>query len=353
MRYTNIKWIYNNDNKNNCSHHCDNNDYRLAGCLSSPWTLQLDLDKALNFNENEIESCLINFEELKRKLPDLIDEFKNIFAGVDITNLWQCLKHIETNKLESRVNDVYKKLQVTYETIAPDPFLLDYHQDYKWATELVVALRQMNGNKKPDVRDYLANTQRLIQEHVDISKIDQTAPIFVVDDNYLRRIDELPPDREQRELLLEKRLRAFLIVRLGNLPIYHTLMERLEAIVTQKAQETQDTLELLTKLTGNLNEAIKEEQAMGISKGEMALLQLVNEKVPCDEPDELASLLSRVVNERIFQGWQVQPSVHATIKRDIIFELVKYAKDHTEVDLNPDDYSNFSQEAMKYVEKHF
>ncbi|GAJ12172.1 unnamed protein product, partial [marine sediment metagenome] len=165
------------------------------------------------------------------------------------TNLWQCLKHIENNKLESRVNDVYKKLQVTYETIAPDPFLLDYHKDYKWATELVVALRQQNENKKPNVRDYLANTQRLIQEHVDISKIDQTAPIFVVDDNYLRRIDELPPDREQREVLLEKRLRALLIVRLGNLPIYHTLMERLEAIVAQKDQETQDTLELLTKLT--------------------------------------------------------------------------------------------------------
>ena len=80
------------------------------------------LDKALNFNESEIESCLIDFEELKRKLTVLIDEFKNIFAGVDITNLWQCLKHIEANKLESRVNDVYKKLQVTYETIAPDPF---------------------------------------------------------------------------------------------------------------------------------------------------------------------------------------------------------------------------------------
>jgi len=101
---------------------------------------------------------------------------------------------------------------VTYETIAPDPFLLDYHQDYKWATEIVIALRQMEGNKKPDITDYLANTRKLIQEHVDIGKIDQTAPVFVVDDNYLRQIDELPPDREQREILLEKRLRALLTV---------------------------------------------------------------------------------------------------------------------------------------------
>ena len=49
----------------------------------------------------------------------------------------------------------------------------------------------------------------------------------------------------------------------------------------------------------------------------------------------------------------MQPSVHATIKRDIILELAKYAKEHPKVDMNPDDYSMFSQEAMKYVEKHF
>ena len=29
------------------------------------------------------------------------------------------------------------------------------------------------------------------------------------------------------------------------------------------------------------------------------------------------------------------------------------SREHTEVKLNPDDYSMFSQEAMKYVEKHF
>jgi hypothetical protein len=130
-------------------------------------------------------------------------------------------------------------------------------------------------------------------------------------------------------------------------------MERLEMLIDQKQQDTQDTLELLTRLTGDLNEAIKEEQAMGLSKGEMALRQLVEEKVPGAEPNELSSLLNKVVIEHTFSGWQVQPSVNATMKRDIILELAKYAKEHTGVKLNPDDYSLFSQEAMKYVEKHF
>ncbi len=92
---------------------------------------------------------------------------------------------------------------------------------------------------------------------------------------------------------------------------------------------------------------------MGTSNGEIAISQLVNEKVPCDEPDELASLLEDMVIENTFPAWQTQPSVHATIKKDIILELVRYDKEHPEVDLNPDDYSKFTQEVMKYVEKHF
>lgn len=311
------------------------------------------LDKALNFNENEIESCLIDFNELKKRLPDLIEEFKDIFHGVDISNLWHCLKHIEKHKLESKVKEAHKRIQVTYETIAPDPYVLDYQKDYKWATEIIVALRQLEENQKPNISDYLANTRKIINEHVDIGKINQTAPIFVVDDNYLRRIDELPGDREQRESLIEKRLRAILTVRLGNLPVYKSLMERLDAIIEQKEQEEKDILELLTKLTGDVNEAIKQEEASGFSKGEMAIRQLVKERVLYAKPEELGSRIKHKVSENTFPGWQKQPSVHSTIKRDIILELAKYSKENPDVALNPDDYSKFGKEAMKYIEKHF
>ncbi len=311
------------------------------------------LDKALNFNENEIESCLIDFDELKRQLPDLIQQFKTIFTGVDISNLWHCLRHIEKKNLDSTVRQVYNDLQETYETIAPDPFLLDYHNDYKWATEVMIAWKQMNATKKPDVSEYLAQTRELIQDHINIDKINQTAPEFVVDDNYLRKIDELPGDGEQREILLEKRIRAILRVRLDNLPIYLTLMERLEAIIQQKDHEGKEIIDRLKELTGALNEAMKQEEAMEISKGEIAMRQLVKEKVGSGNIEDLSSKLTSVVAENTFKGWQKQPSVHATIKRDIILELAKYAKEHPEMKLSPDDYSKFSQEAMKYVEKHY
>lgn len=43
----------------------------------------------------------------------------------------------------------------------------------------------------------------------------------------------------------------------------------------------------------------------------------------------------------------------ATIRRDIILEVGEYGKEDPDVKLNADDYSKFTQEAMKYVERRF
>jgi len=313
------------------------------------------LQDALNFDESDIEDCLIDFDELKKNLPELLNEFKGIFAGVDIANLWTCLKHIKDNNLENRMMETYQKIQVTYETIAPDPFVLDYHKDYKWATEVIMAWKQMVGTGGGEVVDeeYLAHTRKLIHEHVDFGQINQAAPIFVVDDNYLRRIDELPIDEDQRETLLEKRLRAILTVRLGSLPKYKTLMDRLDEIIQLKDEETQNILGLLTELTGDLNSLMKEEDAMKLSKGDLALLQLAQERIEDGKADELARRMKSVVSDKTFPGWQAQPTVRATIKRDIIIELAKYRKENPDTDISQDDLSIISSEALQYIEKHF
>jgi len=312
------------------------------------------LEKALNFNENDVEGCLIDFDELKKQLPDLVDEFMNLFRDININNISACLMHVEKNKLEQQMLDVYKRMQVTYETIAPDPFVLDYYDNYKMATQIVLAWKQMSHVGEPVIdEEYLANTRKLIQEHVNLSEINQAAPIFVVDDNYLRRIDELPSDPEQREMLIEKRLRSVLVVRLGNLPVYKSLMERLDAIIEQKNLEVQESLVLLTELTGDLNEAINEEAAMTVSKGELAIKQMVNEKTSYSDSDELVKKINDIISGYIFPGWQDAPTVQAEIKRDIIIGMAEYAKEKDDSSMDPDEYSKFGIEVMKYVEQHY
>ena len=154
-------------------------------------------------------------------------------------------------------------------------------------------------------------------------------------------------------MLIEKRLRSVLVVRLGNLPVYKTLMERLDAIIEQKDLDTQQSIGMLTELTGDVNEAMKEESDMKLSKGELAINQLVAGKTNYAKPDELATRLTKIIAEHTFPGWQNQPSVQATIKRDIIIGMAEYAKENDDTSMDPDEYSKFGMEAMKYVEQHF
>ena len=70
--------------------------------------------------------------------------------------------------------------------------------------------------------------------------------------------------------------------------------------------------------------------------------------------DQLTSLVNCIAfNGIISNSWQNQPSVQATIKRDIIIGMAEYAKENDDSSMDPDEYSKFGMEAMKYVEQHF
>ena len=98
---------------------------------------------------------------------------------------------------------------------------------------------------------------------------------------------------------------------------------------------------------------MKEEADLKLSKGELAINQLVATNTSYAKPDELANRISNIIKEHTFPGWQNQPTVQATIKRDIIIGMAEYAKENDDTSMDPDEYSKFGMEAMKYVEQHF
>lgn len=314
-----------------------------------------NLKKALNFDESDIEKCLIDFDELKKKLPLNIEYFFSFFKGINLENLWQCTKHMKDNNLDDKVFAAFKELELSYEVLTPDPFVLPYTNKYQTAAQIVLARKQQI-NQRPDINEYLAHTRELIQEHIDISKINNAAPVFVVDDKYLHKLGDLGLTKEQKEMTLEEALRKILIVKGPTMPIYKSLLERLQRIIDRKNVETEDTLSLLEKLTNEVNEAIKKEKSLGYSKGELAIYQLLTEKI---KDEELLKKTSAELNDIIlaqtkdFKDWQLQDSVKARIKRDVIIALATASRQNKNVNISPDEYSNFVTELLKYVEIHY
>ena len=99
--------------------------------------------------------------------------------------------------------------------------------------------------EKPDVSQYLAKTRQMIQEHIVLGEVRENAPVFVVDDNYLKRLDGTALSEKEKELTLENRLRTVLRIKASDLPVYKTLQERLERIINRRDEEVDDTYALL------------------------------------------------------------------------------------------------------------
>ena len=315
-----------------------------------------NLKTALNFDENDITDCLIDFDKLKEQLPKFLAEFKEIYSESENQSPFGIAKYLQDNDKLTDFKETYKGIQLSYETLAPDPFILDYTNQYVEATKLKMIIDSILSQEKPDVSEYLAKTREMIQEHIELGEINEKAPVFVVDDSYLKRLDGTELNEKDKELTLENRLRATLRIKAEDLPIYKTLQERLEAVIKRRDEEVDDTYSLLCVIMNDLNKAQEQELSSDLSKGERAISQLLSQKI---DNDELVGLITSDINEIVedrtknFNNWQIQDSVVGKIRVDIIKKLVDLSKTHSAISKENVDYIQFAEQLMKYIIQHY
>jgi type I restriction enzyme R subunit len=315
-----------------------------------------NLKTALNFDENDITDCLIDFDKLKEQLPKFLAEFKEIYSESENQSPFGIAKYLQDNDKLTDFKETYKGIQLSYETLAPDPFILDYTHQYVEATKLKMIIDSILSQEKPDVSEYLAKTREMIQEHIELGEINEKAPVFVVDDSYLKRLDGTELNEKDKELTLENRLRATLRIKAEDLPIYKTLQERLEAIIQRRDEEVDDTYSLLCVIMNDLNKAQEQELSSDLSKGERAISQLLSQKI---DNDELVGLITSDINEIVegrtknFNNWQIQDSVVGKIRVDIIKKLVDLSKTHSAISKENVDYIPFAEQLMKYIIQYY
>ena len=315
-----------------------------------------NLNKALNFDESDISDCLIGFDQLKEQLPKFLEDFNDTFKDCENKSPFAIANYLQKNDKLSEFKESYKGLQISYETLAPDPFILSYTKQYAEATKLKLIVDSILSQEKPDVSQYLAKTRQMIQEHIVLGEVRENAPVFVVDDNYLKRLDGTALSEKEKELTLENRLRTVLRIKASDLPVYKTLQERLERIINRRDEEVDDTYALLCSIMNDLNEAQNLEESSDLSMGQRAISQLLTEKL---ENQELVEVITNELNAVVvsytndFENWQQKATIVAKIKRDIILKLAMLSKIHSAIQNQKIDYSKFSEQLMKYIIQHY
>ena len=315
-----------------------------------------NLSIALNFDENDISDCLIDFDQLKEQLPKFLEDFNETFKDAENKSPFAIANYLQKNDKLNEFKESYKGLQISYETLAPDPFILEYTKQYAEATKLKLIVDSILSQEKPDVSQYLAKTRQMIQEHITLGEVRENAPVFVVDDNYLKRLDGTLLSEKEKELTLENRLRTVLRIKARDLPIYKTLQERLEKIIERREEEVDNTYALLCNIMNDLNEAEDSDKSSDLSMGERAISQLLLEKL---DNEELVSVITNELNAVVvsytndFENWQQQETVAAKIRVDIIKKLVELSKIHSAISKETVDYIPFAEQLMKYIIQHY
>lgn len=313
-----------------------------------------NLNKALNFDENEVADCLVDFDLLKQDLPKQIAAFKLLFKGQYLSNLAGVIQYIIENGLVDEVKQLFREAQLSYETICPDPFVVEYQTDYKWMVKLMAALNRHLNQSDIDIDEYLPFTKQLIHDSINLKSIKDDFPVFKVDDNYLSRLDGTKLTKEMKESTLEHRLRSVLVVKVGEFPIYQTLLERLDKIISQKNTDSSNTMTLLEQLHKDYLEAQKEDNENSESKGVRAIKQILKDKVKEDDLLDVALEINEIVERNTDRKeWYNQASVVANLQRDLILYLAKNSSTDGRIDLSPDYYSSYAKELIKYIEVHY
>lgn len=311
-----------------------------------------NLQKALNFEEKDIEGVAYRFDELKKEFTKTISTLRNTFAGIkrgdSRESLFDALSVLEDEKKLKDFKAGLSKLRRLYETIAPDPFLQQHLEEYSWLIAVNEAYNKLQTRKRGDLSEYQEKTKQLIKDKLLINRIEVTLPTFKVDKRYLKSLGGEGYTREQKIMDMKRALEYHIRINLETNPIYETLSQRLERILKSKNKaQIEAELESLVKEVSEIEEETKR---LGITEEDYAYLNVAKKYDTGPEKTLIAFAkdLSKGLKSATFPGWQKNRRAVKDIEKSV-FDVCFETFSHT---IEIKKLSSLTEELMKFVVKY-
>lgn len=300
------------------------------------------------FDEESVKQVVTNLQELRNRLPDLMEQTLNHFRGIDrsvdgFEGLSQAQDCINTNEKRDAFAKDYVALSKVWESLSPDSILNQYAKDYKWLSQVYTSVRPSTDDHGRLLWHALgAQTTALIHEHVHVEGIHDDMEEMVLDAEV---IDELMMKRDPRKTAkVIKVLIARFQGHAGN-PAFIKLSERLENIRQKAEQGLISSIEFIKELCQIAKDTLQAERDVVTPEerksGKAALTELFLEM----KTDKTPAVVERIVNDiedivKIvrFPGWQNTVSGEREVQKSLRKTLLKYQL-HKEEELFEKAYS--------------
>lgn len=311
--------------------------------------------KALNFDESSMKKIVTNIEEVKKQIPALLRKCLSYFMGVDRNvDGWEGLMAaqncLNTNEDRDKFAADFKVLNRAWNAISPDPILGSIQTDYIWLSKVFESIKPANGSGGLIWSALGAKTMEIINENIDVGKVDEDQEIISLDANlvdaFIGNADELKKATKRVEIDLVARIR-----RHTNDPKFMKLGEKLEKLREQHEAGLLNSIEFLKMLLALAKEAVQAEKEVvpeeEIDKGKAALSELFKSVKNSATPiivERIVNDIDDIVKIVRFDGWQDTTGGRQEVKkalRSVVW--VKYKIKDKEV----------FDKAYEYIEQYY
>jgi type I restriction enzyme R subunit len=289
------------------------------------------LEDALNYERDELGEVAFPLtrlrEQFKLEMQWQMELFADFPKAGNRENLMAILAWLNLNEPKREKFELgYRNASQLWETLHPDPFLVDHEGNYIWLSRLwmyyVKEFYPLAQKFETDPADG-AKTRELIRRYVDVEELKRDLPTYVLDADYLTKIKDRPPD--SKALNIEAMLAAELQIRADEDAEFQPLSERLKRIVQEKRSGTLAGLALLSELEQLAKEVVTliQESKRPLAESLARAAQDRSPGLSAEQSEMIAAALMAKADELLFPGWTEQEHVDTELFREFTKLLAK------------------------------
>jgi len=280
--------------------------------------------EALDYGEGK--RVITNMEELKIKIPILINQCLSYFKDIDRSKVeYKSLEAAQERLKDVEMKDDFGKnylvLHRVWEAISPDPMLREYIPDYKWLSAVYNSLKPVRPIGKMVWQSLGKKTIDLIHKNIEVQSMEELESFLVSPGSLEKMIEERGTEPIAREVEIK------LIARLAphrRDPEFISLGKRLEDLRTAHELNQINSIDFLKNLLELAKDVLEAEQRVDTmdkqARAKAALTELFNEVKNENTPiavERIVEDIDEIVKQVRFPGWQSTIEGRRAVKQNI------------------------------------
>ncbi len=290
-----------------------------------------NLQRALAFQSEDIEAGLIDFEKLKERFKELMNEVDIILEKIDLNDETKRTQNIIDYFFEEKERQefikIFKQIQEIYEILSPDEFLRDFIEKYKFLVQIyqIVYKNYYFDAEKGDIRrSILKKTEELIKENVKLSNLIDDLPIYEINKDIANTIKADKISERVKIANLYRSIKIHIENKRKESPYLLSIAEKVEEIISQlreRHRSVESTLEELIKVAEEIPKAEDEQKSSGLSKEEFSYFWILK-RHGVKNAESIAKSICKIIAEK--DHWMFNENAERELRTELYKVLLNY-----------------------------